>query len=245
MHRFLGAAFAAEKLVGAVGDHLVDVHVGLGAGTGLPHDQGEVLVEPAVDHFLRRLDDRLGATGVEQAKLPIGLGGGAFDDAERVDQRQRHAFGADAEIPPRALGLRAPIGVDRHVDGPNESVSMRVLAIATPAHFLRKRSRRTTSPPLDGLSGSFWSSGGVRSGLAEAASAPPQADGGRRHPGRAPAASSAPRALRRHHSRTAGRTAPRDRQAFDRRERHRQALGDAPNERPTSNVVSVTRRSQN
>ena len=36
MHRCLGSQFAAQDLNGAVGDHLVGVHVALGAGAGLP-----------------------------------------------------------------------------------------------------------------------------------------------------------------------------------------------------------------
>jgi hypothetical protein len=43
----LGAHVAAQHLDGAVGDDLVGVHVGLGAGTGLPDDQREVFVELA------------------------------------------------------------------------------------------------------------------------------------------------------------------------------------------------------
>ena len=44
MNRLLAAHFAAEHLDCAVGDHLIGVHVGLGAGAGLPHDQREVVV---------------------------------------------------------------------------------------------------------------------------------------------------------------------------------------------------------
>ena len=68
MDRRFRAERAAEQLVGAVGDHLVDVHVGLGAGAGLPHDQRELIVELAVDDLLRGLDDGLGAARVERAK---------------------------------------------------------------------------------------------------------------------------------------------------------------------------------
>ena len=116
MHRRFRAELAAEHLVGAVGDHLVDVHVGLGAGAGLPDHQREMIVELAVDHLLRGLDDGARAAGVEQAERAVDLGGGALDDAERADQRPRHALGADAEVLDRALGLRAPIAVGRHLD---------------------------------------------------------------------------------------------------------------------------------
>ena len=98
MHRRLRAELAAEQLVGAVGDHLVDVHVGLGAGAGLPDHQREMIVELAVDHLLGGRDDGAHAARVEQLERMIDLGGGALDDAERADQGPRHALGADAEV---------------------------------------------------------------------------------------------------------------------------------------------------
>ena len=42
MHRLLGAQRAADQLDAPVGDHLVDVHVRLGARAGLPHVQREL-----------------------------------------------------------------------------------------------------------------------------------------------------------------------------------------------------------
>ncbi len=47
-----GADLAARELYGAVRDHLVGVHVGLGAAPSLPHDEREVLVEAPVDDLL-------------------------------------------------------------------------------------------------------------------------------------------------------------------------------------------------
>jgi len=41
-----------EPISGAVRDHLVGVHVGLGAAPSLPHDEREVLVEAPVDDLL-------------------------------------------------------------------------------------------------------------------------------------------------------------------------------------------------
>ena len=116
MNRFLGAEFAAQQHVGAVGDHLVEVHVGLGAGTGLPDHQREVIVELAFDHLACGADDSAGAARIKQSEFLVGLGGGEFDDAEGMDDRDRHAIMADLEILSRALGLRAPIAVGRNVD---------------------------------------------------------------------------------------------------------------------------------
>jgi hypothetical protein len=100
VHRRLGARLGAEQLVRARGNHLVDVHVGLGTRSGLPHGKRKVVVELAVDDLLRRAHDRLAAPGIERAERVVHLGGRALDDAERMDERDRHAFVADTEIAP-------------------------------------------------------------------------------------------------------------------------------------------------
>ena len=65
MDRRFGAETAAQHLDGAVGDDLIGVHIGLGAGAGLPDGQGKVIVELAVDHFLGGSDDGLADRAVE------------------------------------------------------------------------------------------------------------------------------------------------------------------------------------
>ena len=89
-------------------------------------DQRELVVELAGDDFLRRGNDGVGERRVEQAQRAVGFGRGFFDDAERADQRQRHAFAADLEIAKAALRLRAPIMIHGDFDGAEVSVSMRV-----------------------------------------------------------------------------------------------------------------------
>ena len=53
----LGAHGAAEDLNGAVRDDFVGVHVRLGAGSGLPHHEGEVVEELEVGHLSSSLLD--------------------------------------------------------------------------------------------------------------------------------------------------------------------------------------------
>ena len=106
----------AKQHVGAVGDHLVEVHVALGARAGLPHHQGKVVVELALDHLARGADDRVRPARVDEAELAIGLGCGQLDDAERMHERNRHAVFPNTEILPGALGLRAPIAVGGDLD---------------------------------------------------------------------------------------------------------------------------------
>ncbi len=156
MHRRFRAELAAEHLVGAVGDHLVDVHVGLGAGAGLPDHQREMIVELAVDHLLRGLDDGARAPRVEQLERMIDLGRGALDDAERADQR------AAACARCRCGNSRSSAGSARPSSGrpaPRSGRRCRSRSwcrALVPAfrgsgrlghHFLRKRSSRTTSAP--------------------------------------------------------------------------------------------------
>ena len=63
MNRLLRSQFAARQFDGAVGDDLVDVHVGLGAAAGLPDTQRELVVEFAGDDFVGRLHDESGFVG--------------------------------------------------------------------------------------------------------------------------------------------------------------------------------------
>jgi hypothetical protein len=79
MDRGLAAAGAGEDLVGAAGDDLVRVHVRLRAAAGLPDDEGELVVELAVDDFLRGGVDG-GGDGFVEAVRPVYAGGGLFDE---------------------------------------------------------------------------------------------------------------------------------------------------------------------
>ncbi len=108
------AHLAAQHFDGAIGDDFVGVHVGLGAGAGLPDDEGEVIVELALDHLLGGGDDGLAEIGVHFAERHVGLGGGPFDDPEGAHDGGGLGFPADFEIAEGALGLGAPIpgGVD-------------------------------------------------------------------------------------------------------------------------------------
>ena len=67
MHRRLGAARGPHQFIGAVGHHLVDVHVGLGSRSGLPDDKREVIVEMPVGDVLGGGDDGVGARLVKCA----------------------------------------------------------------------------------------------------------------------------------------------------------------------------------
>ena len=96
--RAFRADLTAQDLNRPIGDNFIRVHVGLRPGPGLPDHEREMRVELALNHFIRGGDDRISKRGVELAQRHIGLGGGAFHDAERAHQGQRLLFPANLEI---------------------------------------------------------------------------------------------------------------------------------------------------
>ena len=75
-----------------------------------------MIVEFALDHLARGAGDGGSAARIQQAQFAIGLCRGEFDDAERVNDLDRHPVMADTEILPRAFGLRTPIAIGGDVD---------------------------------------------------------------------------------------------------------------------------------
>ena len=148
MHRRFRAARRAERFIGAIGDHLVDVHVRLRAGAGLPDDERKMLVELAVDHLARGGDDRVGDLRLEQALPGVDLGGGELDARQRMHDLDRHAIAADRKILPRAFRLRAPIGPGRHGDVA-EGVAFNSLIVG---HRMARMKRRVSRASLCGIS---------------------------------------------------------------------------------------------
>jgi hypothetical protein len=79
-------------------DHLVRVHVRLGAGPRLPDHQREVVVELAIDHL-----GRSGYDGVAEFRRDVTLchvhqSAGLLDHTKRPDDRDRLAFPADGKV---------------------------------------------------------------------------------------------------------------------------------------------------
>ena len=122
MHRALAAKHAASALDRPVGDHLVDVHVRLGAGTGLPDAQRKLGIEPACSHLFSRRHDRCLQRGLQPAHGTVHLGTGRLELAERPDDGQRHRLAVAEEVQ-GPLGLGAPVMIGRHGDAA-EAVSL-------------------------------------------------------------------------------------------------------------------------
>ena len=75
-----------------------------------------MVVEASVDDVLRRLPDRFGHVGGEISEVPVHRGRALLDEAQGPDQGPRQPLRADPEVPERALGLRSPVPVRRHLD---------------------------------------------------------------------------------------------------------------------------------
>jgi hypothetical protein len=118
MHRRLRADHAAGDLDRAVGDHLVGIHVGLGAGAGLEHDQREFAIPFAVDHLLRGGDDQIDLSLRQLTELAVRERRAFLEDADRADHRAIpvEALDSDRKVQVRALSLRAPETIGRHLD---------------------------------------------------------------------------------------------------------------------------------
>ena len=107
----LAAELAAGQLDGAVGDHLVDVHVRLRAAAGLPDDQRKVVVQIAGDDLIGGAHDQVALAHLQHAELRVGERRRLLEDPEGAHHLDRHAFAADAEVVARPFGLRAPVAV--------------------------------------------------------------------------------------------------------------------------------------
>ena len=91
-------------LLGAVGDDLVGVHVGRGAGTGLVGIDGEVLVVLAFEDFARGLLDDGGFFGIDDAEFAIGAGGGELDETVSMHHERIDGAVGDGKVENGALG---------------------------------------------------------------------------------------------------------------------------------------------
>ena len=112
-----GPKGAAGQDMGAVGHHLVDVHVALGSRARLPHHQGKLVVQLACQNFLTRRDDEVFFARFEDAQLTIGQGRRTLEVRKSVHHLHGHGtHGANLEIVARTLGLGAPVFVGRNVN---------------------------------------------------------------------------------------------------------------------------------
>ena len=105
----------SQQLAGAVGDHLVGIHVGAGSAAGLKHVDGKLGVPRAIGDLAGRALDRARQVRGQQPESRIHARGGNLDPPQGVEERRRQRLPRDGEILDRTLGLRAVPRFGRHL----------------------------------------------------------------------------------------------------------------------------------
>lgn len=118
VYRCFPAALAGGDLICARGNHLISVHIRLGARTGLEHLEREFRVEHPFGHLAGRRGNESGELRIEHPELGIRAGRSTFEQPKGVDEGAAPgvAIPTDGEMLERASGLRAPIVLGGHLD---------------------------------------------------------------------------------------------------------------------------------
>jgi len=101
---------------GPIGDHLIDVHVGLGAAARLPDRKRKFPVMLAGKNLIAGPNYQVPDLDGQLALLVIDLGTGPLQPDQAVDQGQGHSLLANAEVAEAAFSLCAPEPLDRNLD---------------------------------------------------------------------------------------------------------------------------------
>src|SRR6266567_7070751 len=112
---FARAAGATQQLAGAVGYHLVRIHIGRGSGTRLKNIQDKVAIKLTVDYFLGGLYNRFGNLCINGAKAFIYLSRSLLDLSKRSNKLSWEAQIADWKIEYGTVGACAPIRMCRNL----------------------------------------------------------------------------------------------------------------------------------
>ena len=110
----LAAARAAEQLGRPIGDHLVRIHIGGGAGPGLENVDREFRIPASLNHFPARLPDRLRHLLLDQTERLIHRRSSPFDQSQSPYEGPGKPKPADGKIPNRPRSLHAVVGISGH-----------------------------------------------------------------------------------------------------------------------------------
>ena len=144
MDRLVAAERLAGDLRAAVGDHLVHVHVELGAAAGHPDVQRELVVVLACQDLVADADDQVSsAASPSRPALMVDQRGRLLDDRIGGDHLPGDQVVADAEMLQGPLRLRPPELVGRDVDR-TEAV---VLDAGLPGAAVGRNCSRHDAPP--------------------------------------------------------------------------------------------------
>ena len=148
VHRRLAPEWRARELAAAVGDHLVHVHIELGAAARHPHMEREHVVVLAGEDLVARLHDQRVPLIVEPLAGMVGCGSGFLQDRIRGDHLPRNQVLADAEMLEGALRLSTPELVRRHFHHAEAICFLSCVAHVTPSsvHLFIQRGVRRAAP---------------------------------------------------------------------------------------------------
>ena len=116
---FLRTLLSPGHFDGPVRDHFIDVHVGLGARTGLPNTQWEFIHQNAVGHFSGRTLDEFSLRAIQFAERVVHPSAGQLQNPEGTNEGRRHSVVADFEVVQTALRLGAPVLIAGDFDLPH------------------------------------------------------------------------------------------------------------------------------
>ncbi len=151
----VGAERLAEQLQGAVGQHLVDVHVGAGAGAALQAVDDDLGRERAFGQLAAGVLDgvRLGVVAGPRSERAVGARAGELDHAEGARELRVYRLARQREVLERALGVRAVQALRRHGDlaeqvalDPRVAVWLAASVARTPSSARRRLRRRRAWP---------------------------------------------------------------------------------------------------
>src|SRR6516225_11289455 len=108
MDRSMAAKWSAGELATSIGDHLVYVHVELGAAAGHPDMQGKHVAMLPGQNLVAGLNDQLVTLIIEPFAIVVRDGGGLLQGGIGRDHLARDQVSPDAEMLERTLSLRTP-----------------------------------------------------------------------------------------------------------------------------------------
>ena len=102
---FIVARGLAQQLKGPIGQDLVDVHVGRGAGTALEGIDDHRAIQRAGHHLTAGGLNGLEGLVIPRVQFLVGTGGGQFDGTKGMDQSPVHGASRQWEVLHGARGM--------------------------------------------------------------------------------------------------------------------------------------------
>ena len=106
---------STQELGGAIGDHLVCIHVVTGSRPGLEGVNHELVVQFSIDHFLGCLGDGIRPLYIQQSQFAVDFGCRSLDKRHRPDERPPGFQPRDREVIHRTLCLPSVQGCSRNL----------------------------------------------------------------------------------------------------------------------------------